>query len=169
MDLLLSVFAPYCGEEFLRVLKPDGQFIMIIPCENHLYGLKEAIYEKPYRNEVDVYKRQMQHLPGMIFCLDFTCCGRSLPQPFSFSASPCRIRDTARRAGAVPAPQAASGRRIRPADELPCGPSLALLLPLHPTSFYDDAVLLQDRGGGPAEAAGENGADDAGGICGAEI
>ena len=30
VDLLLSVFAPYCGEEFLRVLKPDGQFIMII-------------------------------------------------------------------------------------------------------------------------------------------
>ena len=29
VDLLLSVFAPYCGEEFLRVLKPDGQFIMV--------------------------------------------------------------------------------------------------------------------------------------------
>lgn len=56
VDLLLSVFAPYCGEEFLRVLKPDGQFIMIIPLENHLYGLKEAIYEKPYRNEVKPYE-----------------------------------------------------------------------------------------------------------------
>ena len=56
VDLLLSVFAPYCGEEFLRVLKPDGQFIMVIPLENHLYGLKEAIYEKPYRNEVKPYE-----------------------------------------------------------------------------------------------------------------
>lgn len=56
VDLLLSVFAPYCGEEFLRVLKPDGQFIMTIPLENHLYGLKEAIYEKPYRNEVKPYE-----------------------------------------------------------------------------------------------------------------
>ena len=56
VDLLLSVFAPYCGEEFQRVLKPGGQFVMVIPLENHLYGLKEAIYERPYRNEVKPYE-----------------------------------------------------------------------------------------------------------------
>lgn len=56
VDLLLSVFAPYCGEEFLRVLRPDGRFVMVIPLENHLYGLKEAIYDKPYRNEVKPYE-----------------------------------------------------------------------------------------------------------------
>ena len=56
VDLQLSVFAPYCGEEFQRVLRPAGQFIMVIPLENHLYGLKEAIYEKPYRNEVKPYE-----------------------------------------------------------------------------------------------------------------
>lgn len=38
------------------MLRPDGQFIMVIPLENHLYGLKEAIYEKPYRNEVKPYE-----------------------------------------------------------------------------------------------------------------
>lgn len=59
IDLLLSVFAPYCGEEFLRVLRPGGSFLMVIPLENHLYGLKQAIYEKPYRNEVKPYD-----LPG---------------------------------------------------------------------------------------------------------
>lgn len=59
VDLLLSVFAPYCGEEFLRVLRPGGSFLMVIPLENHLYGLKQAIYEKPYRNEVKPYD-----LPG---------------------------------------------------------------------------------------------------------
>lgn len=59
VDLLLSVFAPYCGEEFLRVLKPGGRFMMVIPLENHLYGLKEAIYDRPYRNEVKPYD-----LPG---------------------------------------------------------------------------------------------------------
>ena len=59
VDLLLSVFAPYCGEEFLRVLCPGGSFLMVIPLENHLYGLKQAIYEKPYRNEVKPYD-----LPG---------------------------------------------------------------------------------------------------------
>lgn len=59
ITLLLSVFAPYCGEEFLRVLRPGGSFLMVIPLENHLYGLKQAIYEKPYRNEVKPYD-----LPG---------------------------------------------------------------------------------------------------------
>lgn len=59
IDLLLSVFAPYCGEEFLRVLRPGGSFLMVIPLESHLYGLKQAIYEKPYRNEVKPYD-----LPG---------------------------------------------------------------------------------------------------------
>lgn len=59
VDLLLSVFAPCCGEEFLRVLRPGGSFLMVIPLENHLYGLKQAIYEKPYRNEVKPYD-----LPG---------------------------------------------------------------------------------------------------------
>lgn len=59
IDLLLSVFAPYCGDEFLRVLRPGGCFLMVIPLENHLYGLKQAIYEKPYRNEVKPYD-----LPG---------------------------------------------------------------------------------------------------------
>ena len=29
VDLLLSVFAPYCGEEFLRVLKPDGVLVFV--------------------------------------------------------------------------------------------------------------------------------------------
>ena len=59
IDLLLSVFAPYCGDEFLRVLRPGGSFLMVIPLENHLYGLKQVIYEKPYRNEVKPYD-----LPG---------------------------------------------------------------------------------------------------------
>ena len=56
VDLLLSVFAPYCGEEFRRVLKPRGRLLMVIPLENHLYGLKEAIYEKPYRNTVKPFE-----------------------------------------------------------------------------------------------------------------
>ena len=41
------------------MLRPGGSFLMVIPLENHLYGLKQAIYEKPYRNEVKPYD-----LPG---------------------------------------------------------------------------------------------------------
>ena len=59
IDLLLSVFAPYCGEEFLRVLRPGGHLLMVIPLERHLMGLKQAIYENPYLNEVKDYS-----LPG---------------------------------------------------------------------------------------------------------
>lgn len=54
-DILLTMFAPYCGEEYGRVLKKGGVMIMVIPSENHLWELKKAIYETPYKNEVKPY------------------------------------------------------------------------------------------------------------------
>lgn len=54
-DLLLNLFAPYCGEEFLRVLKPQGIMAMVIPGKMHLWELKQILYEKPYPNEVKDY------------------------------------------------------------------------------------------------------------------
>lgn len=50
-DILTSVFAPFCREEFIRVLKPGGIMIMVIPSARHLWQLKCAVYEKPYLNE----------------------------------------------------------------------------------------------------------------------
>lgn len=50
-DLLVTLFAPFCREEYLRVLKDNGIMIMAIPLENHLWELKQAIYEKPYKNK----------------------------------------------------------------------------------------------------------------------
>lgn len=50
--MLTTLFAPYCGEEFLRVLKDKGIMIMVIPSERHLIQLKEAVYDEPYLNEV---------------------------------------------------------------------------------------------------------------------
>ena len=55
-DLLITMFAPYCGEEYLRVLKSGGIMIMAIPSENHLWELKQAIYDTPYKNEVKPYE-----------------------------------------------------------------------------------------------------------------
>ncbi|MCM1132709.1 MAG: methyltransferase domain-containing protein [Ruminococcus flavefaciens] len=55
-DILLTMFAPYCGEEYRRVLKSDGTMIMAIPSENHLWELKKAVYDTPYRNEVKPYE-----------------------------------------------------------------------------------------------------------------
>ena len=55
-DILLTMFAPYCGEEYMRVLKNDAVMIMAIPSENHLWELKQAIYATPYKNEVKPYE-----------------------------------------------------------------------------------------------------------------
>ncbi len=49
-DLLVTLFSPFCKEEYMRVLKDNGYLIMAIPLENHLWELKQAIYEKPYKN-----------------------------------------------------------------------------------------------------------------------
>ncbi len=51
-DVLLNLFAPYCGEETCRVLRPDGTLLLAVPGVEHLWELKEAAYDRPYRNEV---------------------------------------------------------------------------------------------------------------------
>lgn len=54
-DALVSIFAPYCGAEFQRVLKPGGILVMAIPAARHLWELKSAVYDTPYENEVRDY------------------------------------------------------------------------------------------------------------------
>lgn len=56
VDMILTLFAPYSGEEFLRVLKKNGIMIMVIPSENHLWELKKAVYDTPYKNQVKPYE-----------------------------------------------------------------------------------------------------------------
>lgn len=55
-DMLVTLFAPYCGEEFRRVLRDMGIMIMAIPSELHLWELKQAVYDAPYKNEVKPYE-----------------------------------------------------------------------------------------------------------------
>lgn len=47
-DMVLSVFAPFEAEEFLRVLKPGGRFVKVGPGAQHLMGLKQVLYDEPY-------------------------------------------------------------------------------------------------------------------------
>ena len=54
-QLLTEVFAPYCGEEFRRVLCPGGIMLLAIPGRRHLWELKQAVYDRPYENEVRDY------------------------------------------------------------------------------------------------------------------
>ena len=51
VDALLNIFSPFVPGEFLRVLKPEGLLLMAIPLEEHLWEMKKAVYEKPYKNE----------------------------------------------------------------------------------------------------------------------
>lgn len=54
-DGMMTLFAPYCGEEFRRVLKPSGKLFLVIPGARHLLGLKNILYDVPYENEVKDY------------------------------------------------------------------------------------------------------------------
>lgn len=55
-DAVVSVFSPFAREEFLRILKDDGMLFSVIPSKKHLFGLKSAIYDTPYENEVAPYE-----------------------------------------------------------------------------------------------------------------
>ena len=51
-DMAVNMFSPLAPGEILRTLRPGGIFVMAIPGENHLYGLKSVTYKTPYKNEV---------------------------------------------------------------------------------------------------------------------
>ena len=50
-DAVINIFSPLAREEYLRVLKDNGILIMAIGGENHLWSLKKAVYDTPYKNE----------------------------------------------------------------------------------------------------------------------
>lgn len=68
--LLLNLFAPYCGEEYHRVLAPDGKMLLVIPGKDHLWELKKAVYEHPYRNEVKDFALEGFELLRAEHCAD---------------------------------------------------------------------------------------------------
>lgn len=47
---VINLFAPCAETEFSRVLKDKGILIVVGAEENHLLGLKRAVYDTPYRN-----------------------------------------------------------------------------------------------------------------------
>ena len=51
-DIIVSLFAPFSGDEYKRVLKDNGVYITAFPLEDHLFELKSAVYEQPYKNTV---------------------------------------------------------------------------------------------------------------------
>lgn len=47
----LNAFSPLAKNEVYRILTTGGVFIMTFPAEEHLFELKSAIYDTPYKNE----------------------------------------------------------------------------------------------------------------------
>lgn len=50
-DAVVSLFAPCAEEEFLRILRPGGVLVSVGAGEEHLLGLKRAVYDQVYKNE----------------------------------------------------------------------------------------------------------------------
>ncbi|MFQ9918883.1 MAG: putative RNA methyltransferase [Flavonifractor plautii] len=50
-----STASPLALDEFRRVLRPGGAFLYVVPAADHLWELKQVLYDQPYRNrEEDV-------------------------------------------------------------------------------------------------------------------
>ena len=66
-DVVLNVFSPLCREEYLRVLKPGGLYYYVVPAAKHLWGLKTALYDRPYENKEEAIPyegfRHLETLP----------------------------------------------------------------------------------------------------------
>ncbi len=52
-DLAITCFAPAAIDELQRILKPGGKFIYVTPGPDHLFQMKEALYDTPYKNPQD--------------------------------------------------------------------------------------------------------------------
>ncbi|MDW7564294.1 methyltransferase domain-containing protein, partial [Klebsiella pneumoniae] len=46
MDVCTSLFSPIPQTEILRVLKDDGYLIVVTPATDHLYAMREALFEQ---------------------------------------------------------------------------------------------------------------------------
>ena len=51
IDCAIHLFAPFCEKEFHRIITHGGYLISVCPGANHLWELKAALYETPYKNE----------------------------------------------------------------------------------------------------------------------
>ncbi len=52
VDCAFHLFAPFCKTEFARILSEKGILISAVAGAEHLFELKELLYENPYLNDV---------------------------------------------------------------------------------------------------------------------
>ena len=63
VDCALCIFAPFKIEEVIRILKPNGIFIVVNPLPYHLYELKQHLYDSVKLNpQFELENNQLTHL-----------------------------------------------------------------------------------------------------------
>lgn len=64
VDVLVRVFAPAAEAEIARVLKPGGLYLWAYPAAQHLFELRELIYDAPKPHSVE----DLPPIEGMVEC-----------------------------------------------------------------------------------------------------
>lgn len=64
-DYAVHLFAPFNEKEFCRILKPGGRLYTVIPGKEHLFGLKQAVYDTPYYNDEKLPETQELKFSGI--------------------------------------------------------------------------------------------------------
>lgn len=64
VDVLVRVFAPASEAEIVRVLKPGGVYLWAYPAAQHLFELRELIYDDPKPHSVE----DLPPMVGMLEC-----------------------------------------------------------------------------------------------------
>lgn len=64
-DFAVHLFAPFKESEFARVLRPGGRLYSVIPGKEHLYGLKQAVYDTAYYNDEQLPHTEKLRLLGV--------------------------------------------------------------------------------------------------------
>ncbi|AMC92627.1 hypothetical protein AOC36_01040 [Erysipelothrix larvae] len=60
VDVCYSVFAPFDPKEVQRILKEGGTFIQVVPDADHLYELKELVYDAVRLNDPVPYLQELK-------------------------------------------------------------------------------------------------------------
>lgn len=60
VDLCSSLFSPIPQQEILRVLKPKAYLLVVTPAEQHLYALREALFDQVNPHTPEKFVRQLE-------------------------------------------------------------------------------------------------------------
>lgn len=63
-SLSTLLFAPFQEKAMTRILAPGGRLFLAVPGRRHLYGLKQAVYERPYENDEALPETEALRLLG---------------------------------------------------------------------------------------------------------